>query len=42
MIFASDRKKLGEFHHLAEKGHILKESGVKTQGKRKVEAGTLN
>ena len=35
MIFLSDREKM------AEKGYVWKESGVKTQGMREVEVGTL-
>ena len=30
-----------EFCHLAEKGHVSKESGVTTQGRKEVEVGTL-
>ena len=30
-----------EFHHLVEKGHVLKESGVTTQVRMEVEVGTL-
>ena len=30
-----------EFCHLVEKGHVLKESGVMTQVRMKVEVGTL-
>ena len=38
MILGSDRKKRWS---LAEKGHVWKESGVMTQGKKEVEEGTL-
>ena len=30
-----------EFCYLAEKGHVFKESGVMTQGKKEVEVDTL-
>ena len=40
MVFWSN-KKLVECCCLAEKGHVWKESGVATQGRREVEVGTL-
>ena len=40
MIFGSNRKNDGTLP-LVEKGHIWKESGVTTQGRRQVEVGTL-
>ena len=40
MIFASNRKKV-EFCCLVEKGHVWKELGVMTQGRRELEVGTL-
>ena len=32
---------MAEFHRSVEKGHVWKESGVATQGRREVEVGTL-
>ena len=40
MIFGSGSKKK-EFCRLAEKGHVWKESGVTTPGRREVEVATL-
>ena len=40
MIIESNRKK-GEFCRLAVKGHVWKESGVTTQGRREVEVAIL-
>ena len=34
-------KKLAKFSWSAKKGHVWKESGVTTQGRREVEVGTL-
>ena len=34
-------EKNGTIHHSADKGHVWKESGVTTQGKKEVEVGTL-
>ena len=34
------QKKSAEFRRLAKKDHVLKESGVRTQGRREVEVGT--
>ena len=32
---------MAKFHHLTEKGHVWKKSGVMTQGRIEVEVGTL-
>ena len=39
-IFGSNRKRV-EFCHSAVKGHVWKEAGVMTQGRREVEVGIL-
>ena len=40
MIFESNRKKV-EFCPSAEKGHVWKESGVTTQGRKELDIGVL-
>ena len=40
MVFKGNREK-AKFCCLAEKGHVWKESGVTTQGKRKLEVYTI-
>ena len=38
---AAAEKKMAEFCCSAEKGHVWKELGIKTLGRREVEVGTL-